>query len=51
MLFSPRSTFRPALAAVALAVPTSSAGAHSAPAGKHHADQRLVVRGEATARA
>jgi hypothetical protein len=52
-----RATFRPALGllaiALALAVATSSAGAadHASrtPAGKHHADQRLVIRGEATA--
>jgi hypothetical protein len=53
----PRSTFRPALAllalvglALALAIAASPArAATAAPAGKHRAAQRLVVRGDATA--
>jgi hypothetical protein len=59
MRFIPRSTFRPlgprslALAAAALAVAVSPAGAahhaNTLPAGKHHGEQRLVVRGDATA--
>jgi hypothetical protein len=55
MLCLPRSTFRPALAllalaTVALALVTSPAGAAgTAPVAKHRADQRLVVRGDATA--
>jgi hypothetical protein len=59
MRFIPRSTFRPlgprslALAAAALAVAVSPAGAahhaNTPPAGKHHGEQRLVVRGDATA--
>ena len=55
MFCIPRSTFRPALAllalaAVALAVATSPAGAaDSARTGRHHGEQRLVLRGDATA--
>ena len=55
MFCIPRSTFRPALAllalaAVALAVATSPAGAaDSARTGRHHGGQRLVLRGDATA--
>jgi hypothetical protein len=51
----PRSTYRPvlallALAALALAFAASPArAATTAPAGKHRAAQRLVVRGDATA--
>jgi hypothetical protein len=60
---SPRSTFRPALALLAVALAavalaavalaTSPAGAAdrttAAPGGGHHVEQRLVVRGDATA--
>jgi hypothetical protein len=59
---SPRSTFRPALALLgvalaavalaAIALATSPAGAAdrtTAPGGGHHGEQRLVVRGDATA--
>jgi hypothetical protein len=60
---SPRSTFRPALALLAfalaavtlaaVALATSPAGAtdraNTAPAGRQHGEQRLVVRGDATA--
>ncbi len=55
MFCIPRSTFRPALAllalaTVALALVTSPArAAGHAPAAKHRAVQRLVVRGDATA--
>ena len=60
MTLIPRSTFRAglgllalALSAVALAVATSPAGAadhaKTASAGRYHGEQRLVVRGDATA--
>jgi hypothetical protein len=55
MFCIPRSTFHPALALLALATvalalvtgPARAAG--TSPAAKHRADQRLVVRGDATA--
>jgi hypothetical protein len=55
MFCIPRSTFRPALAllalaALALAVATSPArAADTTRAGRHHGEQRLVLRGDATA--